>query len=112
MYAVVASPWTNYILFNKGAWEMASTVNHELCHLLGLNHPHQYSMFSWGECADAPMNANCWNVNEPASPDCSSISQVSNNLMDYNFSQDALSPSQIGIMQNNLNSCLASRYRV
>ena len=56
------------------------------------------------------MNANCWNVNEPASPDCSSIGQVSNNLMDYNFSQDALAPCQIGIIQDNLNSCLASRY--
>lgn len=56
------------------------------------------------------MNANCWNVNEPAGPNCSSINQVSNNLMDYNFSQDALSPCQIGIIQGNLNSCLADRY--
>lgn len=110
LWAVVASPWTNYILFNKGAWEMASTVNHELCHLLGLNHPHQYNSFTWGECAEAPMNANCWNVNEPATPACSSISQVSNNLMDYNSSQGSLAPCQIGIMQDNLNSCLAGRY--
>lgn len=110
LWAVVASPWTKFILGNTGSWELAPAVNHELCHLLGLNHPFQSSSFNWGECADAPMNANCWNVNQPATPDCSSINQVSNNLMDYNFSQSSLAPCQIGIMQDNLNSCLASRY--
>ena len=89
---------------------MASAVNHELCHLLGLNHPHQYSSFNWGVCPDAPMNANCWNLNEPATPDCSASTQVSNNLMDYNAAQSSLAPCQVGIIQNNLNTCLQSRY--
>ena len=118
LWVVVSNPWTRYILGNHGAWEMAPVVNHELCHLLGLNHPFE----ALSTCADAPAHPNaqpnasppifpnCWNVNQPATPDCSSISQVSNNLMDYNFSQTSLSPCQIGIMQDNLNSCLASRY--
>ncbi|MET4074182.1 M43 family zinc metalloprotease [Hymenobacter sp. UYCo722] len=98
-------------MFNKGSWELASTVNHELCHVLGLNHPFQYNDFAWGECADAPMNANCWTLStQPGNTDCSSWSQVSNNLMDYNTFQTSLAPCQIGIIQNNLNTCLAGRY--
>jgi hypothetical protein len=116
MWAVVASPWTNYIIGNMAPWQIASTVNHELCHLLGLNHPHQSSAYSWGECADAPQHPNfpnivqCWNLNDPSGPYCNAQSLVSNNLMDYNAFQSALSPCQIDIMQGNLNSCLKSRY--
>lgn len=59
---------------------------------------------------DAPANANCWNLNSPAGSNCDNWSKVSNNLMDYNADQSSLSPCQIGIMQNNLNTCLQGRY--
>lgn len=75
LWAVVGSPWTKYILAGTGAWQMAGVVNHELCHLLGLNHPFQYNWFSWGVCPDAPMNANCWNLNEPLGPNCAASTQ-------------------------------------
>jgi len=110
MWAVAASPWTGYVLSNRQPWQISSTLNHELCHLLGLNHPFQYGAYSWGECPDAPMNANCWNLNEPAIVDCDASNKVSNNLMDYNAAQAALAPCQINIMQDNLNTCLKSRY--
>jgi hypothetical protein len=109
MWAVVSSPWTKYIVGNTGAWDMAGAVNHELCHLLGLNHPYEYSSYGWGECPDAPANANCWNVDLNNS-NCNDLSKVSNNVMDYNASQSALAPCQIGIIQNNLNTCLKSRF--
>lgn len=84
--------------------------------MLGLNHPHESDSYTWGECADAPIHPDfpnirqCWNLNEPAGPYCNVQSKVSNNLMDYNASQSALSPCQVGIMQGNLNTCLKNRY--
>lgn len=116
LWVVVASPWTGYVLSNNQPWQIASTVNHELCHLLGLNHPFESDAYSWGECADAPIHPDfpairqCWNLNEPAGPYCNAQSKVSNNLMDYNASQGGLSPCQVGIIQDNLNNCLRSRY--
>lgn len=119
MWAAVSSPWTSYIRNNVAAWQLASTLNHELCHLLGLNHPYQ----NLSTCADAPPHPDypnwvlpngqygqCWNLNEPAGAHCNVWSKVSNNLMDYNAGQSSLSPCQIGIMQDNLNSCLQARY--
>ena len=44
------------------------------------------------------MNANCWNLNEPATTACNTISKVSNNLMDYNANQSSLAPCQIDII--------------
>lgn len=110
LWTAISSPWTKYILAGTAAWEMASTVNHELGHLLGLNHPFQSASFNWGVCSDAPASANCWNLNEPPGPDCNAWSKISNNLMDYNADQSSLSPCQIGIIHNNLNTCLRSRF--
>ncbi|MBF9223914.1 hypothetical protein I2H31_22625 [Hymenobacter sp. BT662] len=110
LWAVVSSPWTKYVLSNVAGWQMASALNYELCHLMGLNHPFQSNIYTWGECAEAPMNANCWNLNEPAGPNCDAWDKVSNNVMDTNASQSSLAPCQIGIIQNNLNTCLKSRF--
>ena len=99
-------PVDEYVLSGTTAWDMASAVNHELCHLLGLDHPFQ----GISTCADAPVSANCWNLNQPATADCNAWNKVSNNLMDYNANQSSLSPCQVGIIQNNLNTCLQSRY--
>ena len=99
-------PRTKYVLSGTSAYYFATTLNHELCHALGLGHPFQ----GLSGCADAPVNANCWNLNSPPGPDCNAWSKVSNNLMATNADQAALSPCQVGIIQNNLNTCLKSRF--
>jgi hypothetical protein len=97
--------WKDYkaYLTTGGAWittwETAKLLNHEVAHNLGLRH-------AWGEwgiddgCTDTPFNNNCWYTN-PTSP-CSTW--CSNNLMDYNADQSAVTPCQIGIMHDKLNT--------
>lgn len=107
LWTTIQGAWNGYILVNQQSWQLASVVNHEIGHLLGLNHT-WYTMPGRGyvDCADAPSNANCWNLNAPVGPDCNSPSKLSNNLMDYNAAQSALSGCQVGRMQFNLNGCL------
>ncbi len=72
-------------------WEFSKTVNHEVGHMLSLNH-------SWRKsdgCDDTPPHANCWHYTNNGS-ECDSL--VSNNLMDYNAENCALTPCQIGRM--------------
>ena len=72
----------------KEPWEFKGLINHEIAHVLGLRH-------SWNSndgCDDTPKNPNCWNVDLP--PPCDTA--ASNNLMDYNASQNAWTPCQIG----------------
>lgn len=60
---------------------------HEAGHTLGLPH-------SWGHdgCDDTPTHPNCWDNN--GNPPCNDV--ASNNMMDYNNCQCALSPCQLG----------------
>ncbi len=78
---------------NKPDWEFATLLNHEIGHVFGLSH-------AWHEdgCDDTPTNPNCWSKTD--SPPCDK--NVSNNLMDYNSSQMAISPCQIGRMHMNI----------
>jgi hypothetical protein len=77
-------------------------LNHETGHALGLSH-------SWGGndgCEDTPTHPNCWYFAD--SPPCDSL--VSNNMMDYNAWQAALTPCQIGRVMRNVAN-LSSRVR-
>jgi hypothetical protein len=75
-------------------WEVAKLLQHEIAHSLGLRH-------AWGNdgCTDTPRHTNCWNRTNNGSI-CDSL--WSNNLMDYNAHQVAMTPCQIGKMRKNL----------
>lgn len=85
-----------YKKFTQGNhWIPSGLLRHELGHSLGLLH-------SWNapdRCNDTPLNAGCWNYNEPDKPDCKN---PSNNMMDYNACQCALTACQIGRMHQAL----------
>jgi len=69
-----------------GPWNLGGLMNHELGHCFGLNH-------TWNAddgCDDTPKSPGCWNFGPPP------CEIPSNNVMDYNASQIALTPCQIG----------------
>ncbi|HMQ06488.1 MAG TPA: hypothetical protein PKC30_04255 [Saprospiraceae bacterium] len=76
-------------------WMYATLFNHEVGHVLGLRH-------SWihnDGCEDTPPHANCFQ--QSPDPPCNGI--ISNNMMDYNNSQKAITPCQLGIIHRALN---------
>jgi len=77
-----------------GGWKLASLLNHEIGHVFGLRH----SWVRGDGCDDTPTNPNCWNT-EKDGP-CSG--PISNNMMDYNVSQRAITPCQIGIIHSQM----------
>lgn len=101
-YLKIGNPWRihliNRLRNNAGAvpGAMASILNHEVGHLLGLIHP-----FDGGNgCADTPQNLK---------PDGTPNPSAGNNLMDYG-QQIALTPCQIGIAHNELTTNYGSYY--
>ena len=84
------------------AWQHATNLNHEIAHVLGLSH----SWYRNDGCDDTPPNSNCWR--STGRPPCEGL--TSNNMMDYNSSQMALTPCQIGKMHRNMHK-LGSKQR-
>ncbi len=69
-------------------WEFSTLLNHEIGHIFGLSH----SWYKNDGCDDTPVHANCWAPNNTEK--CKD--PVSNNMMDYNNSQMAVTPCQLG----------------
>lgn len=76
-------------------WDMRGLLAHELGHVLGLSH----AWTGYDGCDDTAKHPNnCFS--QTGIPPCDG--PISNNLMDYNTHQNALSPCQIGKMHANL----------
>jgi len=78
----------------NGAWKLAALLNHEVGHVFGLKH----SWYKNDGCDDTPSHPNCWSRTK----DGKCAGPVSNNMMDYNPQQIAISPCQIGIVKKNM----------
>jgi len=82
-------------------WTAATLLNHEIGHILGLRH-------TWNaddRCTDTPRHSNCW-----SSTGKGKCEVASNNVMDYNNSQMAWSPCQLGLIHKSF-SQLESKQR-
>jgi len=75
------------------SWKFSTLINHEIGHVLGLKH----SWIRRDGCDDTPSHKNCYQSN--GDPPCDGI--ASNNMMDYNNSQMAITPCQLGIIHRN-----------
>lgn len=69
-------------------YNFGTLMNHEIGHVLGLAH----AWTRYDGCEDTPVHPNCWDKN--SGPPCDGTH--SNNVMDYNNTQMAYTPCQIG----------------
>jgi hypothetical protein len=76
------------------SWKYATLINHEIGHVMGLKH----SWIRRDGCDDTPRHNNCYQSN--GEPPCDGL--ASNNMMDYNNSQMAITPCQLGIIHRNI----------
>jgi hypothetical protein len=84
--------------FGGADWAYATLLNHEVGHVFGLSH-------SWATdgCDDTPKHKNCYSDTGKAPCD----GPQSNNMMDYNNSQMAISPCQLGKMHMKISDTTA-----
>lgn len=78
---------------DKGTSHYAGLLNHEIGHTLGINHTWR----SDDGCDDTPKNPGCWE--QTTTPPCDGI--ISNNMMDYNGCQCAITPCQLAKIHYN-----------
>ena len=98
-------------------------INHEIAHCLGRNHTWEtkfnenctqvIDLDNRDDCDDTPRNTNCTSLNSfttetPCSLTglalCQTQDKLSNNMMDYNAGQNALTPCQLGAIHASLNN--------
>lgn len=85
-------------------WEYASMFNHEVAHIFGLKH----AWTKYDGCEDTPVNPNCFQ--QTHSPPCDGA--ISNNLMDYNNDQRAITPCQLGIYHRTIHDITSKQRRL
>lgn len=82
------------------SWGWGPLLNHEVGHVLGLAH----AWTKYDGCDDTPAHANCWDevaVRGGTGRPCEG--GFSNNVMDYNRSQMAFTPCQLGKVHKGFN---------
>lgn len=75
---------------NETFWNFRGVINHEVGHIFGLSH----AWTRYDGCDDTPPNKNYYS--KTSCPNCDTL--ASNNMMDYNGYQNAVTPCQIGKM--------------